>query len=432
MTACGGSSTPPPAAANAPTTTSSPDSKDGVVRPITQGQLKVAHYASGDGTVGLVLDRTGAHPKVRMDGTKDVIELTMVEDRHFGERRGWLLKSPDGKNWLYLTTEGSLSYFTARDELALNSDKAAEALPAPTVAGQYVAPKSGHDATIERLTPLTVMKRLSQYKPQDSGNLAKVGEALLAAPPEIFVHLTDAGAKEAHWAPASAHIDNVTQGLGGRVGYGHAEDTWDKSKAGLAGYGGKLVPMNMEYGSPNRLRMSKLQGWPAPLAANTPGVLWEIQDSTAVFVAVDGGRYEISISSEGGPLVEPGAGPSASWPAPLQHALIDVDSVRGLAKGGAIAEATGKEAEKADDAWWSCVNDQWKATKPELDKIEASSMSANDKWGRLVGARKSAEMKAPAKCAPEQKKLEAWLVTFIQARSKERQAIFDKTKARLK
>jgi hypothetical protein len=367
-----------------------------------------------------------------MDGDKAIVELTMVEDRRFGERQGWTLKSPDGKNRLYLTKNGSLTLYQARDEVALNSDKAADPLPAPTVAGQYVAPKSNYDAAIERLTSLTVMKRLPQYKPQDSGNLSKVGEALLAAPPEMFVHVTDTGAKAAHWAPASAHIDNTVGGLGGQIGYGRADDTWDKSKAGLAGYGGKLVPMRFEYDSPNRLRMYELSGWPAPLAANTPGVLWEVMGGTAVFVAVDGGRYEMSIGSDSAALVDPGAGPSSGWPAAMQHALVDVDSVRGLAKGGAIAETTGKEAENADDAWFNCVNDQWKATKGELDKIEASAMSANDKWGRFAGARKSGEMKAPNKCAPEQKKLEAWLVAFIQARSKERQTIFDKTKARLK
>src|SRR5262249_47469552 len=151
----------------------------------------------------------------------------------------------------------------------------------------------------EQLTPLTLMKRLPSYKPQDSGNLAKVSEALLAAPPEIFVHVTEAGAKAAAWAPASAHIDDVNQGLGGRVGYGRTDETWDKSKPGLAKYGGKLVPMNIEYDTKNRLRMHKLTGWPPPLATGTPGVIWELNGSTAVFVAVDGGRYEISISSDG-------------------------------------------------------------------------------------------------------------------------------------
>ena len=63
---------------------------------------------------------------------------------------------------------------------------------------------------------------------------------------------------------------------------------------------------------------------------------------------------------------------------------------------------------------------------------EAASSSANDKWGRMQGIRKSAELRVPTKCAPEQKKLDAWLTAFIEARNKERQAIYAKTQARFK
>jgi hypothetical protein len=279
---------------------------------------------------------------------------------------------------------------------------------------------------------MTVLAKYPQYKPQDSGNLAKIAEVFATAPPELFVHASTAGAKKAHWAPASAHIDDVNQGLGGPIGYGHTEEAWDKNKSGIAKYGGKLVPMLVEYGSPNRLRMHELKGWPPPLADGTPGLLWEMNDGTAVLVAIDGGRYEISLESDGVAPVDAGAGPMASWPPALQHTLIDVDSIRGLAKGGAIPAATGKAAEDADDGWFNCTNDVWKATKTELDKAEASPSSANDKWGRMGGIRKSAELRVPTKCGPEQKKLDAWLTAFIEARNKERQALYAKAQARLK
>jgi hypothetical protein len=429
---CGGSKPAAQGPAAPQATTSSDAPKDDVLRPITQGQLTVSHYASRDGTLGLVLDRSGPHPKARMDGEKDIVELTMMEDRSAGGRRGWYLKTPTGSNMLYLGVNGNLKLFTKRDTFPLNSDKAADPLPSPTITGQYHEPKSSYQATIEQLTTNTVLKRLQGYKPQDSGNLAKVQEALLAAPPEMFVHLTDAGAKAARWAPASAHIDNVNQGLGGAF-RGAGDVAWDpKGKTGLAKYGGKLVSNLVEYGSPNRLRVHEIEGWPTPMAAKTAGVLWELNDGTIVFVAVDGGRYEISVSSDPTPLVEAGAGPAASWPPPMQHALLDVDSIRGLAKGGAVPEATGKEVEKTDDGWFNCVNDIWKNTKTQLDKTEASASSANDKWGRMNGIQKSAELSVPTKCGPEQKKLDAWLVTFIESRSAQRKALYDKMSARLK
>lgn len=70
--------------------------------------------------------------------------------------------------------------------------------------------------------------------------------------------------------------------------------------------------------------------------------------------------------------------------------------------------------------------------KTDLEKIEASSASANDKWGRMGGARKTAELNAPKTCEPKKKALEAALTKFIEARNVERLAVFEKAKARLK
>jgi hypothetical protein len=433
--ACGGSKPQPasPAAAKNDTKSDTKDDKDdGVFRPIFQGQLKIAHYATADGTLGLVLDRTGERPKVRVDGEKDIIELTFVEDRHGGERRGWYLKAPDGRNILYLSAGGGLTIFRGRDELRVNSDKAADALPAATIAGEYKAPKSAYTAQLEALKPHALMSQKSSFKPEDSGNLAKVAEAIASAPPDAVYHVTASGAEKARWAPASPHIGDTHQGLGGAVGLGPADDAWDKGKAGIAKFGGQLVPMRVDYDSPNRLRMHLLKGFPAPLAAGTPGIFWELDGSTVVFVAFDGGRYQIDLPNDASAVVESGAGPQSGWPAPLQHALFDVDSVRGLAKGKAVPEQIGKDIEAADDGWWSCMNDQWKKAKTDLDKAEAAPTSANDKRGRMVGIRKSAELAAPKTCEPKKKALDAALTKFIESRNTERLALFDKAKAQYK
>jgi hypothetical protein len=76
------------------------------------------------------------------------------------------------------------------------------------------------------------------------------------------------------------------------------------------------------------------------------------------------------------------------------------------------------------------MNDQWKKAKDALDKNEASSASANDKWGKEAGIRKTAEIDAPKKCEPAKQKLEKLLVTNIEKRAAERKAIFDKVKPR--
>lgn len=432
VAACGGGKPDPVAPTPAAHADKDKPKDDGTIRPITQGQLKVAHYASGDGVVGLVLDRTSARPKVRIDGEKDIIELTMEEDRSGGERRGWYLKSPDGKNILYLGSGGNVKVYRGRDELHVNSDKAAEPLPAATVAGEYHRPKSTYDADIEALTPLSLRHRNAAFKSEESGNLGKVAEAFASVTPDMVVHLTEGGAKSARWMPASALIGDTHQGLGGAVGQGHTDEAWDKSKPGVAKFGGLLQPMRAEFGSPNRLRTWLLKGWQAEAAKGTPGIIWELYSGTVVFVAFDGGRYEMSVSNDGTKLVEPGAGPQASWPAGLQHTLIDVDGIRGLAKGSAVPEKAGHDIEAVDDGWFTCMNDQWKKAKTEMDKIEASPASANDKYGRLGGVRKSAELNAPKTCEPKKKELDAAMTKFIEARNAERLAILEKNKTKFK
>lgn len=426
--ACGGKSdAPPPAAPTAKGASNGP--QDDVLRPVTNGQLKVAHYASGDGMTGLVLDRTGERPKVQFDKAKDIIELTMVEDRFAGERRGWYMKSPDGKNQLYLSSGGGLKTWSGNDEIYLNSDKAANPLPAATIVGEYKAPKSQYDIQHGKMLALALQTKTPTLASEDSGNLAKVREILTSTPKDQFVRLTDAGAQSAKWAPASTKIGNTIQGLGGPLDGYPTDDKFDGKGAGLAKFGGKLIPMQFEYGSPNQLRMHELAGWSSHPAKGTPGVVWEAKD-LLVFVSVDGGRYELSSSSDSGDLFEAGAGSPSSWPAPLQHALLDVDTMRAFGKAKVGDASLASEAETTSDGWFECVNEVWKKTKVQLDATEASGASANDKWGKMSGIRKSAELEAPKKCEPARQKLEKVLLKDIDQRAAERKAIYDAVKAR--
>ena len=80
-------------------------------------------------------------------------------------------------------------------------------------------------------------------------------------------------------------------------------------------FGGKLIPMQVHYGDPNRLHLHTLNGWTDHPAKGTPGVVWEVNDQL-VFVSVDGGRYELSVPNEDTDLFEKGAGKPSEWPAP--------------------------------------------------------------------------------------------------------------------
>jgi len=357
------------------------------------------------------------------------------------------MNGPDGKHWLFLGKGGDLGYIKpearARASLdnlrgiavSISQDAKADPLGAPTQKGVATPPpeKTLYDLARERLVAIAVLTKWKQFKPEDSGNLAKVGEAIQQADASMFVRVTAKGAEHAAWAPASEYIGGVHQGLGGRVGGYPADEPWDKAKgAGIQKYGG-ILKGHPQYASPSRLRLHTMKGWPQPLAANTPGIVWMLDSSTIVFVSLDGGRYELSlpndIEKDGAPI-EGGLGPQSSWPPPLQHSLVDVDSVRGFAKGNAVPQKVGADIEALDDAWFDCVNRAWSEGKKEHDAVAATQGSADQKAGKLSGIPKKYEAKAIKDCAPDIKKLEQGLLQFIEARDKERSALYDKAKAR--
>lgn len=404
---------------------------------LAPAQLKVAHFLSEDGTLGFVLDRSGSPAKLRFDGERDVVELTFEEDVRGGERRGIYYKRPDGRNVIYISSlNGSVKVFTPTSGLFVRSDRNASLLPKPTVKGQYKPPKSMYEMALEELTPRSVMAKFSRFRPEDSGNLAEVAKAFKVIDASMLVRINGTGSANAQWAPASQRIGDVTQGLGGGVSLWPLRDRkWDRNAPGLARYGAILVDDQPEFGRPSRLRQVALQGWPALLAPDTPGIIWAVYDSMLIFVTLDGGRYQISLSGtdeNSGYPVTLGLAAEACWPAPLQHSLVDVDTIRALAKGEAIPDKVGEEIEALDDAWFHCVNGVWKETRVELDKTEALQASQNEKDGRLAGAKKAASQQALQKCDGEKVKLEKGLVAFIEARDAERMALYEKVRNRVR
>jgi hypothetical protein len=411
LAACGGA--PPPTAAAAPSAT-------GTVRPLTQAQLGVAHYRTADGVYGLVLDRSGPKPKYRLDGKSDIVELTMQEDRFADELRGYFLVAPDGKRVLWISTGGGVLYLHGSDELPLNSDKPADPLSAATVAGTYVAPPPAFKAVADRLTAIAVTTKLPLLTDGDSAQLSKVSDALGKATVEMFVHYVSHGATS--WLP---HPELVPEGLHG-VEFGgvarESDDRWNPKAAGLAKYGGKNQGFS-HYDTPqgNHMQVMKLAGYPQPLADNTPGIVWKVDGSSAVFVTLDGGRYVVDLSSaDKGPALEAGAGPQSGWPPPVQNALLDVSDVSSLAKAGAVPQKAADDLLALDADWTACAAKTW-----------ATAQRAIDTGNFTEADRKDWEKKARTACAATIHKQEAMLVKIVEARIKERQALFATAKARI-
>jgi hypothetical protein len=394
-------------------------------------EWKLGHWVSGDGMVGLVLDRTGERPKVRVDGTADIVELTPAEDRFGGELRGYHLKSPDGTNVMYLSVSGGLTYYRGRDELGLRRDTDAAPLGAATVAGTPKPQKLPYEELLEQLAAASVRARQPKLRSEDAGDLGKVAEALATAEAPMFVRYVAAEGRSVHWAPAPETIGGTT--YAGLTGYYPSEDTWDRSKGGLMRHGGVLRGESAPGSRGNHIKLLQPKGYPAPLASLTPGVVWEVDSTTVVFVTLDGGRYKISVSHDdmqkGAPFA-PGLAPPAQWPEPLQHTLLEPDQIKYLAKAGSLPQKSHDELEAIDQAWNECAQKAWAGAKKEIEAIDVSATNWSTKEARKKALDDKWRAKVDKACGAHVAKMEAALLALIDARIKERAALFEKAKAR--
>ena len=104
-------SAPPTAPTNAPPSTSIP-------------KLRLGHYSSGDGMTGFVLDRTGKKPRMRLDGTKEIVEMepepaSRSETALTVHLKGVVMR---------LGEHGEVTFFRGNEALSMTRDADAEPL----------------------------------------------------------------------------------------------------------------------------------------------------------------------------------------------------------------------------------------------------------------------------------------------------------------
>lgn len=412
--ACGAASEPPaqsPASGGEAT-------KPGLVYGIGQGQITVVRLATPDGRIHLTLDRSGPKPKMQRDGSKDIVELTMEEDRFGGRLRGHRLVDPSGKGRLYLSVNGHYTLYEGRDDLALRIDGEAKPLGAATVAGEPVYEKSKSERDAEALAPRTVRAKLQSMKPEDASRLAKIEEAIKSASADMFVRYV------VHAPGGWEASQQITpEGFGGWAygGVGHrTEDKWQPATdKGLRKFGG-FVRGFTDYQSRGHMQVVEMAGYDGRLASGTPGLVWEIDGGTAVFVTLDGGRYLVSLGQDQIRL-EPGAGSESEWPKPLQHALLDVSSTTALAKVGEVPKSVEETLTQNDEEWWQCTRKVWASVQRKIDSYKFTEADRKDTVAR-----------AERECAAAVKKEEAAFLTVTSARADARSSLFEKGKARVR
>jgi hypothetical protein len=423
--ACGGNEAPPPKTQSNVVTAPPPGPKP------DDPSAPSVHYLTGDKLVGLTIDRSDGKIKVKVDGTTDIIELTPEEDRHSGELRGHYLTTPEDKHMMYLDKGGGLTFYKGRDEFHMVRDHSADPLPAATLAGPPVKKKLPYQLLDEQLDALSVRKKLPSFTSLDASNLAKVSAAFDQADPSMIVHYVMRDPNG--WLPHHSVTPQNVSGTSFGGGSWNTDDLWDRNKKGLAHYGGSVKGYSEFESVGNHLFVQTQKGYPAPLASGTPGIIWEMDGTTAVFIAVDGARYTVDAghsAMEKGAPIELGAGPLSGWPTPLQHSLMGIPEITALAKAGAIPQKTGDDLLLIDDEWNKCAQKTWTAAKPEIEKLRTTDMNWSTREGRGHALHEKVVEQARTKCKASSDKLEKAVVAVIEARDKERMAIFEKAKGK--
>lgn len=396
--------------------------------------LKLGHYSTPDGLKGLALDRTGATPKARLDDSKEVVALFSEEILDRGDLVGTWLNGPDGKHWLRLDRSGEVHWLGRGDDVLVRD---ADAKPLGAATQQGIAtppePETPREVYTKKLEAISVMKKVAGMKSEDASNLAKVKEAFAAADASMFVRTADdeTQRKAFSYAPGPDIYGGAEHGSPLFYAY-PVDDPWKKDGAGLQRFGG-LVKGFSEYESQgNHLKQFELDGFHAPIAAKTPGVVWEVRsETTAIFVTLDGGRYHVSIDNDATPIVT-GLAPEAEWPAPLQRSLVRLETLQALAEAGSIPKKTAEEVAALDAEWNKSTQAVWAKAKPEVDEVVTSESSYSAKDGRINQIALAYEAKIEKECGGIRKKYEQALVSFIEARDKDRLALYETAKARVK
>lgn len=388
-------------------------------------EWKLGKYSSTDGMVQMVIDRTaGPKAKIQMSGSNDIVELTPEEVRSRGDLQGYLFKAPDGTRTLFLSVAGALTFLRGRDELPLRRDADAAPLGPATIAGAPPATpppqKSEQQVAAETLTAISVVKKLPRLTSKDALKLPAVGEAFAGADAGMFVHFVLGSGTNVHYSAS------LTTMFGA-----HAP-----IPAGpLQAHGGELLQLiRVERGRHGR---DELKHWGLQVGTavggprdGMPGLVWEVEGTHVTFVTADGGRYAIDLE-QGGATVAPGVDASlAKWPAPLAHAVLGPGELSHFAEAGVVDAKTLAPIDKLQDTWRACVDKSFKGLQKELGALDRQNLDDTARSARKKLATEKWDDKVRDQCKATKPKMEAALASVIEARNKDRLALFEKVKAR--
>ena len=272
------------------------------------------------------------------------------------------------------------------------------------------------DSALDHFFTNSVLERLDGFKSEDAGDLAKIKAAFAKADKEMYVHVSREIDRSVY-RPSPRRIGNTD--YGGAGGYWPAEEKWSADAKGLLKFGGVPVGTYKKRGG-NWIKIHRPDGYPPPLAKNTPGIVWHVDGNTVWFVAFDGGRYRLEWED-----LAVGLPAKSAWPKPLQHALLSDEDVDFLGRTGAMPKASHDALTGINNAFNKCAEDGWEGFDKEIDKLAKKNLTWSTRAQRADLAYKKREESVKKTCAKHVDAMDAALVKIIDERNAKRRALFD-------
>jgi hypothetical protein len=323
--------------------------------PVLYSPLQLGHYTTADGTFGLVIDRSGPTPRLRMDGSRQIVELTPVEDWKGDTYEGTTFFSPDGIALVFVDRAGPLTLWPRRDKRPLLRDGDTTPLPAANVRGRFREAPDPAREFIAAVAPYVVVDRYPELTADDAGKLDVVERMLKEAPEEMFFRVVKPDSGAVHIFDTRSQSDAETMRLAEGI-------PWQKDATGLGRFGVAVTayPGILHPGSPTTLR---LEGFPRPLAVGTVALVWALRGSTLILVTADGGSFELptdrfrySESRFAAALVRE-LPPVETWPTEVQHVTVSADAIKNRRADLGVAPAALARLATLTEDWVRCGND---------------------------------------------------------------------------
>jgi hypothetical protein len=382
--------------------------------------LRLGHYSSGDGLVGLVLDRTGASPKMRLDGGSDIVELTV---RPIDGKGRLALKDPSGKTRLFIDQWGGVELLTETGAVKVHRDGETTALGRATIAGTApLEPPSDYERAVALFKSMSVVETISGLSPADAGNLTKVRAVIEKLDPHLLVTVARDVDKDV-FSPSPRTIGNTQYT---EDGYWPSETEYDPEGPGLVRYGG-VATGSYQFDVANWVKIHRAKGYPPSLPKGTPGMIWNVDGGTIFFVTLDGGRYRLQWKD-----VSVGASASKDWPAPLAHQLIRLTDVEYLDRAGTIDPSTKQTLDALNREFRECVKGQEKSLEAALDGLAKQNLTWSTRSHRAHLLAEKHQADTEKKCGSHVAEIDETLVRVIEERAAHRREIFELAKRRFR